>query len=180
MRPVNCLPAIPKANRTAARNSAFVLSEMVVVCALLAMFASFSAAVGTSALGRYSDPYSDFRIEAEVRELADRLRSAVNRSLVERRDFRLRIYEQGPAQCVGIKWQDAEEELWRLDKIGVSHASNMGGEAASLGNSYSSSFQTITPAVNLRVYAIGMKDKPQPTPWRITISAYGFVSIIRN
>lgn len=148
------------------KKSAFTLAELLIAIPVILALLSVSFATGTSLIGRLTDPHADFRVAMEVDLASEWLNSIIKRALTSNRDFTLTVGSRAPSSRLKIKWKDTNEnEEWV--------ANNISFGATLPRYNYSNRFQTLTPAVTMRVcYGDGKYDY---TDWSISISGYGLV-----
>jgi hypothetical protein len=124
---------------------------------------------GTSVVKRFSDGRSDIVVAGEVSDAAAWLESVMRRALLRRADFTLMVSSGKAESWLKVLWkQSGEREEWNAKNV-TFKSSRMD----SIYYSFSSRFQTLTPALTMSVcYGDGGRER---TGWFISISAYGFV-----
>lgn len=139
-------------------------------CAIFSLLLTVVLVNALPTLNRFLDRGSEFNVEREVRELKFRLDGLLLRAATFRRDFTLIASPVQPNEFFFVKWEgDTTQETWRMENIAVK-SSNAGVYSFV----YSHLHQTLTPALTLRVYrkeGAGL----HVSPWRVSISGYGFV-----
>jgi prepilin-type N-terminal cleavage/methylation domain-containing protein len=153
------------------RRRSFTLIEIVVTVAVLSIILSGCLVSGISLIRRFSDGRSDFVVAGEVEDAAAWLESVIRRALLRRADFTLMVSSGRAEPWLKILWkQSGEREEWNAENIAFKS-----GRIDSVSYSYSSRFQTLTPALTMSVcYGDGGGER---TGWLISVSAYGFVNI---
>ncbi len=169
-----------KNNRTVAPRRAFTLIEALLVCALLALLAAPATVSVARLAGRFSDPYSPYNIEREVRDTAEWIKGVMRRALLERRDFAFEIYGTAPNPRIRAIWPTPLETVeWRSDRI--AYRVNRTDTIMPEQFHYSHRYQTMSPAFALDVFAQTPEHGvTKQTEWGIVVSLYGLVRISRQ
>ncbi|MDR0653822.1 MAG: type II secretion system GspH family protein [Synergistaceae bacterium] len=160
--------------KQACKKRAFSLVELMVVLTLFAFVLSAAFITGTSMIKRYSDRRSDFRVEGEVEEAAEWLRSVITRALWNKSDFTLRVSADDVESRMSVEWKTTgERESWNAENVAFKTA----GNATGVFSNYSYRYQTLTPALSIIVYY--KDDRHTRAGWTISASGYGYVRAYR-
>ena len=146
--------------RAPRRPSGLCLVELL---AVLAISLALSAVVALSLYGCLSSPRARLAVaRRESQALALWLNGAFQRALRERRVFRLTLPAGEPWDFVELHWQDSGERE-RFSGHGRLQVQSAGSVSQSV---YSPTFQTLSPAFSLRLYA---------PPVRAVTEAFGYL-----
>jgi hypothetical protein len=129
---------------------------------------------GIPLVKRYTDPRSELIVASEVNDAASWLKNVITRALWTGSDFKLTVAYAKAEPRLSVTWESTGlREEWRAPRIAFKSL-----ETDNALHSYSSRFQTISPALSIRVYH--GDNKADRTDWMISISAYGFVRTYRK
>ncbi|MDR1916506.1 MAG: hypothetical protein LBQ58_08035 [Synergistaceae bacterium] len=149
---------------------AFTLAEVSIALSLLMALTAFLTITGASAVNKYGDPHSEYRIALEVQTAAGWIENMLKRALIFRQDVKLIVPSNVPSSNLRF--------LWTLSNHSVKFSSEnieFRSVSAISTHAYSNSFQTLTPALTLCVFKKGVDGIRKITDWRISVSAYGLV-----
>jgi Tfp pilus assembly protein FimT len=153
----------------------FSLVELAIVCAvMLSAYGGLCLTMGNF-LERYSNPHSDYNVARETRLAGAWLEGVFRRSMLRAENASIRM-GSSRNRSITVKWLTSnEDEKFTSDNL-YFQSQRIGGGTT---NTYSFSFQTLSPAMTLNSYV--KKDNGfVDTGWRITISGRGFVRVWRD
>ncbi|MDR3320849.1 MAG: type II secretion system GspH family protein [Synergistaceae bacterium] len=155
---------------------AFTLVEIIVVCALLAIFGGGAVSLGSSVYERLSDA-SDYNVRREAAEAAAWIRNCIHDSRALREDFTLKAsgYSGPFSTLIAIRETPGgyEHEFWVGRNIAFSVEKYEGSPAAY--HTYDPVFQTMSPGVTFNLHK-RRGDGYVLSGHTITISVHGAVS----
>jgi hypothetical protein len=156
------------------KTRAFSLIEIAVVVPILLLVLALTYSPSISILKRYTDSRSDLLVSSEVNDAAEWLRIAIIRSLWTGADFTLTVSYENAVNWLRVTWEGSgEKDEWKADRIAFRSLA-----VDNLNHFYSSRFQTLSPALSIRIYY--GDNKKDRADWFISVSAYGLVRVFRS
>jgi len=148
--------------------------EILVVVPILLLVLVSTYSPGISLVERYTDPRSELVVTSEVNDAASWLKNVITRALWTGSDFKLTVVYVKAEPRLSVTWESTGlREEWRAPHIAFKSL-----EVDNAVYFYSARFQTISPALSIRVYH--GDNKKDRTDWMISISVYGFVRTYRK
>jgi hypothetical protein len=150
------------------------LIEVIVTMSILLSVTAFLTINAVSALEKYSDPRSEYRVAMEVKFTTNWIESILRRSLVSLSDVRFTVPYSTPSPNIKILWLVSSHSEERVSDV-IEFRS-----VSSSIHTYNHSAQTLSPALLLHVYVKDESGNGRMTDWRISVSGYGFVRAYRE
>lgn len=162
------------------RRRGLTLIELVIALSVMMIIGAPVTISITHFMDNYASPYSEARIQRAARDTVDWIRELMSLAVAQKRDFYLLINtSKTPVSTINGRWRgngSRDTFRWTSDKIGY----RLNTSASLHTFTYSAKYQTMTPAIDLIIYAQTKDEGFRKTDMHIIISGAGSVRLSKD